>query len=312
MKSLAFCLFTIFCSGLLGLIPSSVFAFAVSPSVIEMEGTRGEKVHKTISIINTGSAEQTYYLDTLFFEPKEEEGIPVFDPQKKSPLSDWILLPENPIVVEPNSFKEIEVSFLIPQQSASGTFFVALTVSPAKEEIFSEGASVEAKTAVLFFLTVLGETKEQMALLDFSADKIVSSLGPEMFSFRVQNQGNVLLVPTGKIILRNVFGKEVAVLPVNEEQGRLLPGKTRKYEEKWKTYEQQSVMQKVKEEWKNFHLGPYGAELSLSFSGTEITKSIRVWILPWHACLSLVALLVVLFVFHRGYVFFLKKQLQKK
>ena len=136
-------------------IPRLVFAFGLSPSLIEEEGYRGEVMEKTITLINTSSSSQTYYLDVLGFEPKEEEGIPVFDFQAQPIMASWFAFPENPVSVTAKTKREIPITIAIPADAPSGTFYLAVTVSPAPEEIISRGTSVQAKTAVLFFLTVL-------------------------------------------------------------------------------------------------------------------------------------------------------------
>ena len=274
-------------------IPRLVFAFGLSPSLIEEEGYRGEVMEKTITLINTSSSSQTYYLDVLGFEPKEEEGIPVFDFQAQPIMASWFAFSENPLVVQAQNTKEIKVTIAIPADIPSATYYLAVTISPAPEEIISQGASVQAKTAVLFFVTVLGEGESQnVALLDFFSEAPLSSLGPEKFIFRLQNQGTIMAAPTGTIIVRDVFGRRAADLEANGTGGRLLPGKNRTYEVPWQMIKIDSFLDRVFEQWRHFRLGPYTADLYLSYGNQEeIKDTIRFWIIPWHAFLSLGILL---------------------
>src|SRR3990167_8856074 len=144
MNRLALFIFACVCAGLFVWMPRSVFAFGLSPSLLEIEGHRGEVIEKTITLINTSSSSQTYYVSTLGFEPKEEEGIPVFDFQAQPIMASWFAFSENPLVVQAQNTKEIKVIIAIPADIPSATYYLAVTISPAPEEIISQGASVQA------------------------------------------------------------------------------------------------------------------------------------------------------------------------
>jgi hypothetical protein len=239
----------------------------------------------------------------MAFEPNAQEGTPIFDAQKKDLLSSWIIFPENPITIEANSWKEIPFSLMIPLDISSGTYHTSITISPAPSEIISSsGASVEGKTAILLFVTILGETKEEADIIEFkpTESKSFFSTPPQEFSLMIQNKGNVLLVPTGIMQIKNSFGQIVASFQVNEQEGRLLPQQTRTYPISWGPKESSSLKEQWLNEWNYLHFGRYTAHLDLFYGSLDGSKKMPLqatttfWIIPWHIAISFIVILFFL------------------
>lgn len=290
---------------------SSAHAFAVNPSTIDIVSDRGSVVQEVITIINTKNTEQTYYLNTLSFEPAEDGMTPLFIQNEKdhSGLPEWISFSQKQIRIGAGETFELPFTINVPSDIAAGTYYGALTVSSAPENIIPSGASVEAKTAVLIFLNVSGETTERVALLDFGPTETSSifSSAPQEFQFRLQNQGTVMVVPSGYVVIKNIFGNEVARLPINEERGRLLPETTRSFSVEWGTDQGETFFEQMGSQWSNGRLGYYTVELDVVFGESTQTKSIGIWIFPWHLLTGFVLFLLIVFLLHKGYVSALRK-----
>ena len=283
------------------LSPVSVQAFSASPSTMDMEAGRGEKIDRQFTVTNTSSADQTFYCSVLKFVPAGDSGSPQFIPFEKdhAGLPEWIQFSSPSALIRANSKQDIPFSVTVPNDSAAGTFYAAVTISTAPAEIISTGATVEAKTALLIFLTVKGETVEKIALLNFGSgeDQGILTLPPKEFTFSLQNQGNVLLVPEGTITIRNAMGAEVQTLSINAENGRLLPKSTRLYRTAWVSQnEAGTFLEKARQEWNAFHFGPYTAQLVLTYESDQknvLNGEYAFWIFPWHALVFMTGILVI-------------------
>lgn len=299
------------CSIALLLMPIFVHAAAVSPSILDVVGSKGETTSVSFTVINASATDQTYYLGTMSFVSKNESGSPEFLSQnEKDGLITWIQLPIDHIVVPARSKIDVPFKIMIPSDIASGGYHAAVTVSSAPSDIVqTNGALIEAKTAVLVFLTVKGETNEKIELLDFSGTHtLVTSFSQESFQYRIQNQGNTFVIPTGSIVVKDVFGRTILNRNANPDASRILPMSTRKFQ--IASEGKGDWISVVKDQTRFLAMGPLRVQLSLKTdSGTSnVQKDFTIWYFPIH----LIALVVFLLLFViGGYKFLEQKQKHK-
>ncbi|NQV90427.1 hypothetical protein HQ487_03405 [Candidatus Uhrbacteria bacterium] len=290
-----------FCALTLLLSPYIGRAATISPSTIELTSARGQEIESAVTIINTGASEQVYFLDLLGFTPTEETGTPAFAPiDPTDELAYWIKFPTKEVLVPAQSKVSVPFQVIVPDDVPSGGYYIAITVSTAPTDVVTtNGATIEAKTAMLVFLTVEGETTESLALLEFNVEHKGTTLPQSLFSFRVQNQGNVHLTPEGSVKLKGPFGNVIAVLDANQAQGRVLPDSTRLFQV---LYEMNglSFMERAGYQLSHLAIGPMTAELHLSYGTSgEITAEASIWSTPWELISILVGGLLVLLALFR-------------
>lgn len=290
---------TILTSLILFALPHLTYAAAVSPAMIDLEGTRGEVISSTFSVINTQGTDQTYYLDTLSFQAKDESGEPRFLTEETSDdLSKWISFLADRIIVPARSKVDVPFTVQIPADVTSGSYQSAITVSSAPAEVVAtNGAIIEAKTATLVFLLIKGETTKKVVLLDFvSGDKWIQSNLRQTFTYRMQNQGNVYAIPEGQIVLKDVFGRKLRVVDANETKQRVLPATTRSFQ----AIDQNVVgfLEIVRDQANHFSIGPVTATLSVNFGdGFEsIQATTSFWYVPYQLTLSVLLFVGLVFV----------------
>ena len=191
------------------------FAAAVSPATLELSGRRGESVQAEVTVLNASAQPETFFLTMMRAVPRDETGEPRFLPADPSHpgLPEWIAAPAS-VSVPAQSRVSVPFIVAIPNDIPSGGYYAALMLSPApRAAVLGSGASIEANVAVLVLLTVEGETMQRLALLDFTSPlrgALVSTIhGP--FAWRVQNQGNVHMAPTGTVTVRDVFCPPIIV-----------------------------------------------------------------------------------------------------
>ena len=281
----------------LALSPSIGQTASLSPSIIEIASSRAEVAESSFTIFNTGASEQVYFLDLLAFEPSGEDGTPLFTPEEtsQSEFLSWIVFPAREVLVPAVSKVEVPFRVVVPDDVAAGSYYGAITVSTSPTDVVaSNGATIEAKTAILVFLTIEGETVEKLELLDFSLERDDASHPFGLFSYRIQNQGNVHLTPVGEIRLRGMFGQTIRLLDANEGEGRVLPSSTRTF-----TIFYQPVsggwLQRAGDQLRNLAFGPITAELSMTY-GTDgiIQASWPLWAIPYELINLLILIVVVI------------------
>jgi len=118
---------------------------------------------------------------------------------------------------------------------------------------------------------------------------------PKGFEILFKNDGNVHLVPYGKIIIKNILGKDVGMIPVDAYFS--LPDSIRYREVLWS---------------QGTGLGRYTANLSLyNGYGNENTEaSVAFWIIPWK--ILLVTFLGLIMVISLIYYISTRFELRKK
>ncbi len=285
------------CAVVLLWMPCRALAFAVAPASLDLSGRRGETIKDTIAVINDGSAEQTFTLGTLKFVP-DETSTPKFIPFETdhSGLPEWIAFPIKTVTVPANTKVDVPFTVTIPDAVPSGTAYAAITVSAASSEVVAtNGAAINAKMASLLFVTVQGETVEKLALLDFGATNSgnTSLQLARWFNFRVQNQGNVVAVPSGTITLVDAIGRTLLSQPINSEQSRVLPMTTRSFAGSIGPIPS-SFGDALRSEVANFAIGPVTAKLTVASGSQTFSKTASYWTLPWHLLLTAAMAVVIL------------------
>lgn len=278
--------------GVVSLLAGTVEAATVSPATVDLVASRGENIDQEIVIHNPSIETETYTLSTIKFEASEQAGVPKFISYEEdhSGLAEWIKFPESMVTIGPGQMATVALNIAVPADIESGGYYAAVLVSEAGE---AGNVSVESKTAVLFLLTVEGENIYQAEILEFETSGWANRL-PIDFSFRMQNQGNVHLIPNGQIMIRDIFGTPVAGIPVNEQLSRVLPMSTREFTTSWIRNEvaNNGFFDEMNNEWVNFGLGRYKATLELELDNGEIVQEETIfWIFPWH--LALLAFVVL-------------------
>jgi len=300
MKQLVITLFTLL------LMPVMVSAASVSPSLVEIVLERGSLTEDAISVINTSGIDQTYYLDVIEFTARDEGGEPQFIPTGESTADylEWFTFDSEVVVVPAESAADIPFEVRVPQDVTSGGYYAAITVSPAPEDVVaSNGAIIEAKTAVLVLLTVAGETTEKASLLDFTSETpaaLLSTLDID-FQYRVQNQGNVHILPAGEVVVTDFLGREISRVDANQSGGRVLPGSTRTYRGSISSGEHASWYELVNYQAQHFSIGPVTALLNVSYGDGDdmVNAEFTFWLFPWQLILTVFAAAALLLIVYK-------------
>jgi hypothetical protein len=278
------------------LAPQTARAFAVAPGILELSAERGEVVKSNIAYINNEGVAKTTYLSVIKFVPSDT-GAPRFIPYEDdhAGLPQWVVLPTQHLVVPARSKIDVPLTIAVPKDATSGGHYAAVVFSDAPSDIVAtNGAQVSAKMAVLVLLTVAGENIQRAGLLDFTSPqsgRLMSVAGGE-YQYRLQNQGNVHLLPTGTIQVKDLFGRVITEVNANPSAGRVLPASTRTFTGLFGD-QPSSFLEILRAQWSQLAIGPATVELNLAYGANQsLLASFHIWLLPWQ--LLLTAFLVVL------------------
>ena len=306
----------LFLIGFFVFLTGPVFALTISPVRMEISGDPGQTLGGTIELFNEQDETKTFYSSAANFEARGDSGAPYFLSDTNKGLASWITVQES-VTLKANERTNIPFTIKIPAGVEAGGYFAAILwgTSPAGQQ--GGQVSVSGKLGVLILLSVKGEIKEGGGLLDLKIEeggRFVNAL-PIKFVYRFSNDGSERVKPSGELRIKNLFGFTTAILNANLSSGNVLPGSIRKFSVVWaeKDQEKSAVVSlptteespgffaAVKNQWQNFALGPYKAELNLSYgklSEAEATNkaesSYRFFVIPWQLLSIIIFILTLL------------------
>jgi len=266
-------------------------SLAYSPPIIELTLDPGESFTDIIKLENRATTTQIFYPAVYDFLPTRETGGQEFIPSSESDttysLSKWITFPSEPITLRPKEGDARQFTITVPKNALAGGRYAALFFdSKVPEQIDTTGAKIQTRTGPILLVTVTGEVKESLKSVEFTTDKSFYESTPVNIVSRIQNDGTVHLKPIGQVTLKNMFGKVVDNLPVNETLSNILPNSTRKYDLTWKPEGKLLI-------------GKYQAVLNLTY-GTDVKKNtidvVSFWIIPWKLIVIALLSIAILFV----------------
>jgi uncharacterized protein YxeA len=266
--------------------------FVVEPGKTEIFVNPGESVTKSITITNRIGKNVKFKLTTEDMVGTNDLQSPIkLLGDEKGPYSikDFIKPEISEFELALGDKIVIPVTVTVPVDAEPRGYYGALIVSNEPEVLGdaqskdTEGkARLVSRIGSLFFLRINGEGKEGGSLEDFKIigpSKTFYENRPKGFEISFKNTGNVHLVPHGKIIIKNILGRDVGSIPVDAYFS--LPDSTRYREVFWQ---------------EGTGLGRYTANLSLfpGYGNENQEMSVSFWIIPWKILLATFVGLIIL------------------
>ncbi|MBU1349100.1 hypothetical protein KJ781_03455 [Patescibacteria group bacterium] len=296
--------------GLLFVLARPASAFTVSPIIIDLDIDSGKAAQGALRISNDAEQTQTYFVSVQKFVAQGEEGQQEFLPEEdRSGLSSWITPQARAVTLGPKETMDFTYVVNVPERAEPGGHYAAVFFS-TRPDVQEDSSSVGmgAKTGILFLLKVPGDIKEDARVESFrvSGGSRIDRL-PAYFELRIRNLGNVHFRPEGTIVIKNIFGSVAARVPVNPRRSAVLPNSIRRVETAWaKTFDEvegEGFITGVKNEWRNFAIGRYTADLEAIYgSGKQTLRGdVTFWVFPWRLTVIAVSILLLLIVLFKLY-----------
>ncbi len=288
----------------------------ITPSIIEDLIEPGDIIAKQIRVANYSEKELTMYAYIMDFKAAGEMGkaeLIVPNTEKGNYISSWLDITSEPLVFLPGEEKAISFTINVPQEIGPGGYYGAIVFGTEPPKIRLKGeekgaaVSISQQTASLILLQVAGDVDERAEIQEFRVDKQLYQIPFNVnFLTKIRNLGNVHIKPGGIIEVRNMLGKKVAVITVNDSRGNILPNSSRIFQNSWR---------------EDFGFGRYEASLAISFGtsaqkGGEGRKTLAVktyfWVFPMKIIISAVLSIVITILLFVVFLKFYKRRAIKK
>lgn len=269
--------------------------FVLEPSKNEVILDPGANTKRTLSITNRIDKNVTFTIDiedVVGSDNSFEQVRLLGNERGPYSLKDFLIPEITEFTLSPGEKISIPISVELPLDSEPRGYYGAVIVS-AKSAESDTGEDVEVagvtklvtRVGSIFLVKINGDSEEVSSLWDFKAigpEKMFYSEHPEGFEVAVKNDGNVHLVHYGEIKVKNIFGKEVARMPLNAFFS--LPDSTRYREVEWP---------------QSFSFGYYKAELSLYQGYNDdagfLDSKISFFVIPWTILAGLILVVLAIY-----------------
>ena len=200
----------------------SNYDVTVSPVFFDLTSNPGETVTTKVRIRNNTTSPLPIKLEIKKLTGDENGDLTIKDSSNDDSLS-WITFDNgNTIVANPLEWTDVPFTIKVPQSAAYGYYFAISFTQDNTSPLKKTGTTITGAAAVPILLNVKKEgAKQDGKLLSFTTDKPWYEYPPVKFSTTFENTGNVHIRPTGNIFIKDMFGREVASLNVNESNGTI-------------------------------------------------------------------------------------------
>lgn len=272
----------------------------ITPAIIENAAEPGTQQRHEVTISNLSGMDQKYYVYVRNIVGVKEDNSPVYadDDREVTPyeLSSWVAIDVGEVDVPAQGQARVGFTISVPSDASPGSHFGSIFVSVEPPRLRTTGASVGYEVANIINIQVAGEVDDRAEIRQFSTDQYVYGATEVDFSLHIENQGNILIRPTGPVEITNMFGKQVALFTFNESQGAVFPKAIREYKFSW--------------QGDGIGFGRYEARVSPLYGENgrkkTLTSTVSFWVLPMNiigpAALILGVLLLTIYVSIRLYV----------
>ncbi len=271
----------------------------ISPVRIEESVEPGQLLNLQVKLTNKSSVANTFYPYLRDFKSEDESGratLIVPGTEDGYYLANWIDIDTKGTFLEPEEQKTINFQIKVPPETGPGGYYGAILfgTQPPRLQLASEdkgaGMAIAQQAASLILLKVRGDIDERAVIREFNTDKDFYSTPFKVnFTIRIENTGNVHIKPQGAIIIKNIFGKEVEKIRVNNNGGNVLPQSIRRFSDIiWEG---------------NFGFGRYTATLGLSYGTptseggqgkSSLVAAKSFWLIPWRIIIPLLLGLIII------------------
>ncbi len=271
--------------------------FVVGPGKIEMELSAGQSGTFDLLVSNRLGTNKTFQLSSEDFTGSDDPSQTIIllgSDRGPYSLQDFIKVGSTSLDIDHGSRVRIPVSVSIPKNAEPGGLYGSVIVSTmSKAGDMGDNTGVVStnpiftRIAVLIFIKIKGEVKEDGKLVDFSLTqnkKIVSGTDDIIFNLFFKNDGNIHLNPKGTIVIENMLGSTVGSIDV--EPWYAMPKSLRFREVSWTP---------------KFLFGKYTATASIMRGYGDFKDEIKYtfWAIPWKLFLVVLVVVVVIVVLVR-------------
>lgn len=278
------------------MLASFAKALTVGPAKIEFTANPGETLTFNLFIRNDNDWDEKYYISVESFNDLDGERKFFENPPEK----DWFEV-QKEVFLKSKEDVQLPVKINIPQDAPPGGHFLAIWVGTGAPKKEAGQVGIAARVGALVFINVRGNIIYKATISKFEAKRIIWRF-PVKFAYLIKNEGNTYITPKGYLDIKNIFGKEIASLPINPRELQILPNKEKLLETEWQGKFAFGIYKAI------FNMN-YGENNSLSFNYWFVFLNISYLIIILVLIIFIVFVLPVLIKKYNAYI--VKKYTQK-
>lgn len=271
-------------------------ALEIAPPLVYLKVDPGQSTTAQIKIRDVSNSPLNVTGDVNDFVANGENGTPkvLLNENQADPysLKNWVT-PLPTLQLQPKQIKVLTVTFNVPKDASPGGHYGVIRFTGSAPSVSGSGVGLSASIGSLALLTVSGKINENLSVKTFDVSKngkagSLFAAAPLLFTERINNTGNVHEQPQGLVTVKDMFGRTLVTLPVNQPPGNILPSSIRKFTQ---SLDKSNIGTK--------HLfGRYTAKLSLKYgagSQKTLNASLSFWVIPFKTVGIVIAVLILAF-----------------
>lgn len=251
------------------------YALTVGPAKIEFTTDPGQILNFNLFVRNDNNYDSDYYLDVEGFTEVNGEKKFFKDPPEKS----WVKITNNKIFLKAFQDTQLPVKIEVPKNAPPGGHFLAIWVGSGAPKEEAGQVGIVSRVGSLIFINVRGNAIYKAILDKLEAKRIVWNF-PVKFAYTIKNEGNTYITPKGDIDIKNIFGKEIASLPINQKGLQILPNTKKTLETDWDG---------------KFAFGIYKAVFNMNY-GENNSLNFKYWFIFLNIKYLIIALIIIIFI----------------
>lgn len=253
----------------------------------------GESKEDSITVVNNSDRAIDVKIYPVDATTTSDGAFALFNEnQVQSEIGKWVTLAKNTFTIAPRDRQTIPFTITIPKYTTVGDHAGGIIIQEIKKtENTTKGINLNivSRVGTRIYETVPGDKIWNLDLQDLTYKIIDDRL---LFTFKLENKGNVILTPTGKLQVKDQFGKIIDVISLNN-LGSAFPGN--------------ATVISVKSDKTAPLFGQYTAAVTINYSNTKaIEKSIQffIFIRDWKLALPVPGVLfaiAIFFIFRKSF-----------
>lgn len=205
----------------------------VSPQILELSVNPGETQTSTFRLTNASNESIDVVATPENFTPRGEEGaIDLTEDRTTYSLASWLTPSPAKATIAATKTQDFVVTIAVPAGAEPGSHFGSVVFRTIPPEDKTANALVSQEIAPVILVRVAGDVTQSAEIVSFKPEKSFYSTETSInLEARIKNTSSVHFKPTGKIVVKNMFGNEVAALGM--EKKNVLPDSIRQITTVW-------------------------------------------------------------------------------
>jgi hypothetical protein len=299
----------------------SNYNVTTSPVYVPLATKPGQAVSAPIKVQNNAAKPVMLNLKLMKFKAYGKDGrAQLLTPSANDPSVKWVSFSQTSLVAQPGVWNTLTMTIHPDRTAAFGYYYAVVFTPEGSNSPAQKVNTVTGSSAVLVLLDVQvpGE-KRRLTVSSFKTQHGINEFLPVRFDTVVKNVGDIYGAPIGDVYITRNHKDNVAVLPVNQDEGNVLPSSSRTFSTTWDDGFPAHITKRVGGQivtgrdgqpetelsWSasklsSLRFGRYYAHLLLVYNnGTQdvpVEAETSFWVIPWKA-LGIAVLLLGLIIF---------------